>query len=72
MTEFTGQWMTTLCKAPDEQFLSALGTEVDMDEDGTYYIMLLYNIADDHKQVCQSCLIVCSVQGPDFDARIFY
>ena len=66
VTDFTRQWMTTLCKAPDEQFLSALGAEVDMDEDGTYYIMLPYNIADHHKQACKLCLIVCSVRGPDF------
>jgi len=36
------------CKAPNKQFLSAIGAEIDMDKEGTYYIMLSDPAVHDH------------------------
>ncbi len=36
------------CKAPNKQFLSAIGAEIDMDKEGTYYIMLPDPAVHDH------------------------
>jgi hypothetical protein len=46
---FMTQWKTTLCEIPDLQLLAAIGAEVDVDDQGTYYIMLPFNLADPHK-----------------------
>lgn len=68
--------MTTLCKPPDEDVLLAIGAEVDINKDGTYYIMLPYNIADVHKEVCMLGSIVhlilkSDLRFEDFSALLF-